>query len=78
MGRLKKQPARSEKKVYKECFNNYFTSVFVQDYSEVVISLNQSQEVHHDGIQFSKASLSEETKNIRSGANSFDRISPIF
>ena len=61
-----------------ECFNDYFASVFVQDDSEVVIPFNQSPEIFLDEIQFSKAALSEEIKYTRSGANSFDGISPKF
>ena len=89
MRQITKQPALPEKMVYiekevfvyksiAECFNNYFSSVFVQDNSEVVIPFNQSPEIFLDDIQFSKAALSEEIKYIRSGANSFDGISPKF
>ena len=86
---ITKQPALPEKMVYMEkevfgyksfadCFNNYFASVFVQDDTEVVIPFNQSPEIFLDDIQFSKAAMSEEVKNIRSGANSSDGISPKF
>ena len=83
------EPALPDKMVYMEkevfgyksiaeCFNNDFASVFVQNDSEVVIPFNQSPEIFLDDIQFSKAALSEEIKYIRSGANSFDGISPKF
>ena len=89
MRQITKQPALPEKMVYMEkevfgyksiadCFNNYFASVFVQDETEVVIPFNQSPEIFLDDIQFSKAAMSEEVKNIRSGANSSDGISPKF
>ena len=52
--------------------NKYFAAVFVQDNSEVVISVNQSPEIFLGDIQFSKAALSEEIKNLRNVANSFD------
>ena len=61
-----------------DCFNNNFASVFVQDDTEVVIPFNQSPEIFLDDIQFSKAAMSEEVKNIRSGANSSDGINPKF
>ena len=89
MRQITKQPALPEKMVYMEkevfgyksiveYFNNYFASVFVQDDSEVVIPFNQCPETFLDDIQFSKAALSEKVKYIRSGANSFDGISPKF
>ena len=89
MRQITKQPALPEKMVYMEkevfgyksiaeCFNNYFASVFVQDDSEVVVPFIQKPETFFDDIQFSKAALSEEIKYIRSGANSFDGISPKF
>ena len=89
MRQITKQSALPEKMVYMEkevfgyksiaeCYNNYFASVFVQDGSEVVIPFNQSPEIFLDDFQFSKAALSEEIKYIRSGANSFDGISPKF
>ena len=89
MRQITKQPALPEKMGYMEkevfgyksiadCFNNYFASVFVQDDTEVVIPFNQSPERFLDDIQFSKAAMSAEVKNIRSGANSSDGISPEF
>ena len=87
MTQITKQPALPEKKVYMEkevfgykstaeSFNNFFASVFVQDYSEVVIPFNQMPEIFFDDIHFSKVALSGETKYIHSGANSFDGINP--
>ena len=61
-----------------ECFNKYFASFFVQDDSEVVFSLNQSPESFLFDIQISELALSKEMKYTRSGANSFDGISPKF
>ena len=87
MRQITKQPALLERIIvmennvfrYKsiaECFSNYFVYVFVEDNSEVSIQLNQNPEKFPDDIQFSEGVLSNEVKNIRSGAN--DGMSPKF
>ena len=89
MRQITKQPTLPEKIAYMEkevfgyksiaeCFKNYFASVFFPPDSEVVIPFNQNPEIFLYDFQLSKAALSEEIIYIRSGANSFDGISPQF
>ena len=84
--RLNPEPTFPEKMKYRsqdimssqpiaETFNEYFSSIFIEDNFDIVPATAQP-EIFLDDITFSAKDVLDEMLQIKSGANSYDQITP--
>ena len=59
-----------------ESFNEHFFSVFIEDNSETVVPETAQPEIFLDDITFNAKDVLDEISQIKSGANSYDQITP--
>ena len=57
-----------------ESFNKHFSSVFIEDNSEIVAPETAQPEIFLDDITFNAKNVLDEISQIKSGANSYDQI----
>ena len=85
--RLNQEQTFSEKMKYRgqdiicsqqiaENFNEHFSSVFIEDNSEIVLPQTAQPEIFLDDITLNEKNMPDETSQIKSGANSYDQLTP--
>ena len=59
-----------------ESFNEHFSSLFIEDNSDTVVPETTQPEIFLDDITFNAKDVLDEISQIKSGANSYDQITP--
>ena len=59
-----------------ESFNEHFSSVFIEDNSDIVVPETAQPEIFLDDITFNAKSVLDEISQTKCGANSYDQITP--
>ena len=59
-----------------ESFKEHFSSVFIEDNSHIVVPETAQPEIFLDDITFNAKDVLDEISQIKSGANSYDQITP--
>ena len=59
-----------------ESFNEHFSSVFIEDNSDIVVPETAQPEIFLDDITFNAKDVLDEISQTKSGASSYDQITP--